>query len=75
MRIVTPYSIWVIAIQPNSVKVLNNKGWALQSLGNQGGQPVLMPVIAIGVVIGFVVSKALAPYLPKLHAQSGKGEF
>jgi H+/Cl- antiporter ClcA len=40
-------------------------------LGILGGQPDLMPVIAIGAVIGFIVSKALAPYLPKLHAQSG----
>jgi H+/Cl- antiporter ClcA len=43
-------------------------------LGLLGGQPDLVPVIAIGAVIGFVVSKALAPYLPKLHAQPGKGE-
>jgi H+/Cl- antiporter ClcA len=40
-------------------------------LGILGGQPDLMPVIAIGAVIGFVVSKALAPYLPKPHGQSG----
>jgi H+/Cl- antiporter ClcA len=39
-------------------------------LGMLGGQPDLMPAIAIGAVTGFVVSKALASYLPKPHAQS-----
>jgi len=34
-------------------------------LGMLGGQPDLTPAIAIGAVTGFVVSKALAPYLPK----------
>lgn len=34
-------------------------------LGLLGGQPDLLPVIAIGAVIGFIVSKALTPLLPK----------
>jgi H+/Cl- antiporter ClcA len=38
-------------------------------LGMLGGQPDLTPAIAIGAVTGYVVSKALSPYLPKPHAQ------
>jgi H+/Cl- antiporter ClcA len=38
-------------------------------LGLLGGQPDLTPAIAIGAVTGFVVSKALTPYLPKPHPQ------
>jgi predicted lipid-binding transport protein (Tim44 family) len=34
-------------------------------LGLLGGQTDLLPVIAIGAVIGFVVSKAITPFLPK----------
>jgi hypothetical protein len=37
------------------------------------GQPDLMPVIVIGAVIGFLVSKALTPLLPKRKAKSGGG--
>lgn len=44
-------------------------------LGLMGGQPDLLPVIAIGAVTGFLVSKALTPLLPKPRAQSaGSGE-
>jgi H+/Cl- antiporter ClcA len=44
-------------------------------LGLLGGQPDLLPVIVIGAVIGFLVSKALTPLLPKLRTQSaGSGE-
>jgi len=39
-------------------------------LGMLGGQPDLTPAIAIGAVTGYVVSKALSPYLPKPHAES-----
>jgi H+/Cl- antiporter ClcA len=39
-------------------------------LGILGGQPDLLPVIAIGAVTGFLVSKALTPLLPKRRAQS-----
>ena len=39
-------------------------------LGMLGEQPDLTPAIAIGAVTGYVVSKALNPYLPKPHAQS-----
>jgi len=39
-------------------------------LGLLGGQPDLTPAIAIGAVTGYVVSKALSPYLPNAHAQS-----
>jgi H+/Cl- antiporter ClcA len=42
-------------------------------LGLLGGQPDLLPVIAIGAVIGFLVSKALTPLLPKRKAKSGGG--
>ena len=34
-------------------------------LGLMGGQPDLLPGIVIGAVIGFLVSKALTPLLPK----------
>lgn len=40
-------------------------------LGLLGGQPDLLPVIVIGAVIGFLVSKALPHLLPKRSAQSG----
>jgi H+/Cl- antiporter ClcA len=40
-------------------------------LGFMGGQPDLLPVIVIGAVIGFLVSKALTPLLPKRSVQSG----
>jgi H+/Cl- antiporter ClcA len=44
-------------------------------LGLLGGQPDLLPVIVIGAVTGFLVSKALTPLLPKPRAQSaGSGE-
>jgi H+/Cl- antiporter ClcA len=39
-------------------------------LGFLGGQPDLLPVIAIGAVTGFIISKALTPYLPKRGIQS-----
>jgi H+/Cl- antiporter ClcA len=42
-------------------------------LGFMGGQPDLLPVIVIGAVIGFLVSKALTPLLPKPKAKSGGG--
>jgi H+/Cl- antiporter ClcA len=42
-------------------------------LGLMGGQTDLLPIIAIGAVIGFLVSKALTPLLPKRSAQSGSG--
>ncbi len=42
-------------------------------LGLLGGQPDLLPVIAIGAVTGFLVSKALTPLLPKpKRAQSAE---
>ncbi|MFL6498086.1 MAG: chloride channel protein [Nitrososphaera sp.] len=42
-------------------------------LGLLGGQPDLLPVIVIGAVIGFLVSKALTPLLPKPKAKSVGG--
>ena len=39
-------------------------------LGLLGGQPDLLPVIVISAVIGFIISKALTPYLPKHGIQS-----
>lgn len=39
-------------------------------LGLLGGQTDLLPVIAIGAVIGYLVSKVLTPLLPKPHASS-----
>jgi H+/Cl- antiporter ClcA len=42
-------------------------------LGFMGGQTDLLPIIVIGAVIGFLVSKALTPLLPKHGAQSGGG--
>lgn len=42
-------------------------------LGLLGGQPDLLPVIVIGAVIGFLVSKALTPLLPKRRAQPRGG--
>ena len=43
-------------------------------LGLMGGQPDLLPVIAIGAVTGFLVSKALTPLLPKRASSAGSGE-
>ena len=42
-------------------------------LGLMGGQPELLPVIVIGAVIGFLVSKALTPLLPETQVKSGGG--
>jgi H+/Cl- antiporter ClcA len=42
-------------------------------LGFMGGQTDLLPIIVIGAIIGFLVSKALTPLLPKRGAQSGSG--
>src|SRR6266516_3359256 len=42
-------------------------------LGLMGGQPDLLPVIVIGAVIGFLVSKALTPLLPKRRAPAAAG--
>jgi H+/Cl- antiporter ClcA len=39
-------------------------------LGFLGGQPDLLPVIAIGAVTGYIISKAVTPYLPKPRVQS-----
>lgn len=39
-------------------------------LGLMGGQTDLLPVIVIGSVIGFLISKAISPLLPKPHSQS-----
>jgi chloride channel protein, CIC family len=41
-------------------------------LGLLGGQPDLVPVIVIGAVTGFILSKAVTPLLPKHSAQSAK---
>ncbi len=38
-------------------------------LGFMGGQTDLLPVIVIGAVIGFVISKTITPLLPKPHSQ------
>jgi H+/Cl- antiporter ClcA len=43
-------------------------------LGLMGGQTDLLPVIVIGAVIGFLVSKAITPLLPKPHSQSTGNE-
>jgi H+/Cl- antiporter ClcA len=44
-------------------------------LGLMGGQPDLLPVIAIGAVAGLLVSRALTPLLPKpKRAQSAHGD-
>jgi H+/Cl- antiporter ClcA len=43
-------------------------------LGLLGGQPDLLPVIVIGAVTGFLVSKALTPLLPKRAPSAGGGE-
>ena len=43
-------------------------------LGLFGGQTDLIPVIVIGAVIGFIVSKALTPLLPKPRPQSGSNK-
>ena len=42
-------------------------------LGLMGGQTDLLPVIAIGAVTGFIVSKALTPLLPKRGMQASGG--
>jgi H+/Cl- antiporter ClcA len=42
-------------------------------LGFMGGQTDLLPIIVIGAVIGFLVSKVLTPLLPKPGARSGGG--
>jgi H+/Cl- antiporter ClcA len=42
-------------------------------LGFMGGQTDLLPIIVIGAVIGFLVSKVLTPLLPKRGEQSGGG--
>jgi H+/Cl- antiporter ClcA len=43
-------------------------------LGLLGGQPDLLPVIVIGAVTGFLVSKALTPLLPKRAPSAASGE-
>ena len=44
-------------------------------LGLLGGQPDLLPVIAIGAVTGMLVAKALTPLLPKpKRAQSANND-
>jgi H+/Cl- antiporter ClcA len=43
-------------------------------LGLLGGQPDLLPVIVIGAVTGFLVSKALTPLLPKRAPSAGSDE-
>ena len=43
-------------------------------LGLFGGQTDLIPVIVIGAVIGFIVSKALTPLLPKPRPQPGSNK-
>lgn len=43
-------------------------------LGLFGGQTDLIPVIVIGAVIGFIVSKALTPLLPQPRPQSGSNK-
>jgi chloride channel protein, CIC family len=43
-------------------------------LGLFGGQTDLIPVIVIGAVTGFLVSKALTPLLPKPRAQPGSNK-
>ena len=39
-------------------------------LGLLGGQTDLLPVIVIGAVTGFIISKAFTPLLPKPHQKS-----
>ena len=43
-------------------------------LGLFGGQTDLIPVIVIGAVTGFIVSKALTPLLPKPRPQPGSNK-
>src|SRR4249919_3241365 len=43
-------------------------------LGLFGGQTDLIPVIVIGAVTGFIVSKAVAPLLPKPRPQQGSNK-
>jgi H+/Cl- antiporter ClcA len=42
-------------------------------LGLLGGQTDLLPMIVIGAVIGFIISKAVTPYLPKPRRKSAGG--
>src|SRR5438034_5123399 len=42
-------------------------------LGLLGGQPDLLPVIVIGAVTGFLVSKVLTPLLPKQKSAQSSG--
>lgn len=43
-------------------------------LGLMGGQTDLLPGIAIGAVVGLLVSKVLTPHLPKPKIKSGKSD-
>ena len=43
-------------------------------LGLMEGQTDLLPGIAIGAVIGFIISKVITPLLPKPHSQSTGNE-
>ncbi len=43
-------------------------------LGFMGGQTDLLPIIVIGAVIGFLVSKVLTPLLPKLPKRGAQSE-
>jgi hypothetical protein len=43
-------------------------------LGLLGGQTDLLPGIALGAVVGLLVSKALTPLLPKPRIKSGKSD-
>ena len=43
-------------------------------LGLMGGQTDLLPVIVIGAVTGFVVSKVITPLLPKPHSKPAGNE-
>ena len=43
-------------------------------LGLFGGQTDLIPVIVIGAVTGYIVSKAVAPLLPKPRPQQGSNK-
>ena len=42
-------------------------------LGLMGGQPDLVPIIVIGAVTGFILSKALTPLLQKRVVQAANG--
>ena len=43
-------------------------------LGFMGGQTDLLPVIVIGAVTGFLISKAITPLLPKPHSEPTSNE-